>query len=131
MAPGIPGLPFALQVQVDAVHLDNQLLSAAQNVDNSGLFGAAGSLQVGLSLIQLQPTITTMLKDIAEMSDAFGDLGVIVLATLFQLKKDTDIFAAAIVHKLDTLEAAIAPAIVKSIDDAFDDAITVYRRHSI
>lgn len=126
MKTGDAAVPLALQVQVDAVNLDKAIISSTANAKSSSNFGDDGSLQVGLALVGVQPKITTVLGDISSQSGTFGDLGIIVLATLNQLKEDTDAFAAAIKSKLATLEDAIAPGIVDSIDKAFNDAITEY-----
>ncbi|KAL3458878.1 hydrophobic surface binding protein A-domain-containing protein [Aspergillus heterothallicus] len=122
---GIPGLPYALQVQVDATNLDKRIQSGAQNANASPAFGS-GSLQVGLALIGLQPQITDALSQISQKNTTFGELGIIVLASLTQLKRDTTAFSDQIVPKLGALEAAIAPAVVQSIEKAFDGAIAAY-----
>lgn len=80
-----------------------------------------------MSLINLAPMITQTLKDVAAQNEIFGELGVIVLSSLYQLKQDTDAFAAAVVAKLDALEAALAPSIVSSTDAAFQSAIAAYQ----
>ena len=128
MKTGDAAVPLALQVQVDAVNLDKAIISSTANAKSSSNFGDDGSPQVGLALVGVQPKITTVLGDISSQSGTFGDLGIIVLATLNQLKGDTDAFAAAIKSKLATLQDAIAPGIVDSIDKAFNDAITAYNR---
>ncbi|KAL2808877.1 hydrophobic surface binding protein A-domain-containing protein [Aspergillus granulosus] len=122
---GIPGLPYALQVQVEATNLDKRIQTGAQNANASPAFGI-GSLQVGLALIGLQPQITDALAQISEKNTVFGDLGIIVLASLTQLKRDTTAFSDEIVPKLGPLEAAIAPAVIESIENAFDEAIAAY-----
>ncbi|KAL2852030.1 hydrophobic surface binding protein A-domain-containing protein [Aspergillus pseudoustus] len=122
---GIPGLPYALQVQVDATTLDKRIQAGAQNANASPAFGG-GSLQVGLALIGLQPKITDSLEQISEKNTTFGELGIIVLASLTQLKTDTTAFSDEIVPKLGALEAAIAPAVVQAIENAFDGAIAAY-----
>ncbi|KAL2866086.1 cell wall mannoprotein 1 family protein [Aspergillus lucknowensis] len=122
VAPGIPGLSPALQVQVDATTLDKEIVAGASHAADSPPF-ANGSLQVGLALIALQPTITDALGQISEKNTTFGELGIIVLASLTQLKRNTDAFAEEIVPKLGALEAALAPGVIKAIDGAFDGAI--------
>jgi hypothetical protein len=122
---GIPGIPHALQVQVDATVLDRHIQAGARDANASPPFGSS-SLQVGLSLIALQPAITDALGQISEKNTTFGELGVIVLSSLVQLKRDTTAFSDEIVPKLGALEAAIAPAVVRSIEEAFDGAIAAY-----
>jgi hypothetical protein len=125
VAPGIAGLPRALQVQVDAVNLHKRILSGGDNAEASPPFGG-GSLSVGLDLIQLEPKISDTLQGIVDKNDAFGELGIIVLSSLYQLKQDTDEFSDAIVKKLGPLEQAIAPLIIRRIETAFNNAITAY-----
>jgi hypothetical protein len=125
IAPGIAGLPRALQLQVDAVNLHKRLLSASDNAEASPPFGG-GSLSVGLDLIQLEPKISDTLQDIVDKNDALGELGIIVLSSLYQLKQDTDEFGDAIVEKLGALEQAIAPVIIRRIETAFNNAIVAY-----
>lgn len=122
---GIPGLPRALQVQVDAVGVDEQLLVATENARESPPFGS-GSLNVGLDLIRLEPTIGETLQTIRDKKNDFGELGVIVLSSLYQLNDDTKQFSDAVVEKLGPLEQAIAPAVIKKIQESFDDAIRTY-----
>ena len=124
---GVTGLPAALQVQVDAVILDERILAGLGNAQASEAFGSVGSLTIGLSLINLAPHITQTLQDVAAQNASFGDLGIIVLSSLYQLKQDTDAFSAAIVAKLDALEAALAPSIVSGIDAAYQSAIAAYQ----
>lgn len=127
MLPGIPGLPFALKIQVDAVNLDKHLLTGVKNAQASSAFGGGGSLEVGLQLIALKPKITSTLDQLSAKNTTFDELGIIVLASLYALKNHTDAFGAAILPKLDSLEAGIAPGVIKSIDQAFDGAIAAYR----
>lgn len=125
VTPGIPGLPYALQVQVDAVNLDKRIQTGAADANASEPFGG-GSLQVGLALINLKPEIESSLKQIGDKNETFGELGVIVLASLVQLKRDTAAFSDQIVPKLGDFEAGIAPGIVEDIEKAFDGAIAAY-----
>ena len=124
---GVAGLPGALQVEVDAVALDKSILTGLNDAQSSDAFGTTGSLTIGLSLIALAPKITQTLKDVAAQNETFGELGIIVLSSLYQLKQDTDAFSAAVVAKLEALEAALAPSIVSSIDAAFESAIAAYK----
>lgn len=125
VVPGIPGLPYALQVQVDATNLDKRIQTGAANANASEPFGD-GSLQVGLALINLKPEIESSLKQIGDKNETFGELGVIVLSSLLQLKRDTTAFSDQIVPKLADFEAGIAPGIVDDIEKAFDGAIAAY-----
>lgn len=126
VVPGIPGLPYALQVQVDATNLDKRIQTGTADANASEPFGD-GSLQVGLALINLKPEIESSLNRIGDKNETFGELGVIVLASLLQLKRDTTAFSDQIVPKLAEFEAGIAPGIVDDIEKAFDGAISAYK----
>lgn len=123
---GIPGVSWALQVQQDAISLDNMIIQGTTDANASAAFGGGGSLDIGLSLIALEPTITKTLQAVAAKNTSFGELGVIVLYSLTQLKEDTDKFASAVVAKLDALEAGIAPLVISDIDKAFESAIAAF-----
>ncbi|QKX64779.1 uncharacterized protein TRUGW13939_11955 [Talaromyces rugulosus] len=123
---GIPGLAWALQVQQDAIALDGMINQGAKDANASAAFGGGGSLDIGLSLIGLQPTITRTLQAVAAKNTSFGELGIIVQYSLAQLKADTDAFASSVVAKLDSLEGGIAPGVIADIDKAFETAITAY-----
>ncbi|CRG83313.1 hypothetical protein PISL3812_00664 [Talaromyces islandicus] len=126
VAAGISGLSWALQVQQDAIALDDMINQGAKDANASAAFGGGGSLDIGLSLISLEPTITKTLQAVAAKNESFGDLGIIVQYSLTQLKADTDTFANAVVAKLDSLEGGIAPGVIASIDKAFESAIAAY-----
>jgi hypothetical protein len=123
---GVEGLPVALQLEVDAVKLHDQIVASINDANVSPAFGSGGSLAIGLSFIELEPKIVSTLADVAAKNVTIGDLGIIVLSSLYQLKQDTDSFGSAVVAKLDSLEAAVAPGIIKNIDAAFVSAITAY-----
>jgi hypothetical protein len=55
------------------------------------------------------------LKQISDKYETFGELGVIVFASLLQLKRDTTAFSDPIVSKLPGFEAGIAPGIVMTL----------------
>lgn len=126
IAPGIEGLPAALQLEVDATNLHNRILTSIDDANASTAFGTGGSLTIGLSFIALEPKIVSTLTAVAAKNVTLGDLGIIVLSSLYRLKQDTDTFGTAAVAKLDALEAAIAPAIINNIDAAFNSAISAY-----
>ncbi|OAQ60431.1 hydrophobic surface binding protein A domain-containing protein [Pochonia chlamydosporia 170] len=124
--PGSAGIAQALQVQVDAVNIHKRLLTSIDDTESSAPFGAGGSLSIGLDFIGLSPKVKTTLQDVTKQKAALGELGIVVLSSLYQLKQDTDTFGAAVLEKLDALEKAIAPAIIKDLDKAFNDAIVAY-----
>ncbi|KHN97405.1 Cell wall galactomannoprotein [Metarhizium album ARSEF 1941] len=124
--PGSAGIAQALQVQVDAVNIHKRLLASIDDTNASAPFGAQGSLNIGLDFIALSPKVKTTLQDIADQKSALEGLSVVVLSSLYQLKQDTDAFGAAVLDKLDVLEKAIAPGIIKDLDTAFNKAIVAY-----
>ena len=126
VAPGVQGLASALQLEVDAVKLHSRIVVSTNDANASPPFGGGGSLAIGLSFIALEPQIVSTLASISSQSASLGDLDIVVLSSLYQLKQDTDLFGTAVVAKLDALEAAIAPGIIKKIDAAFDNAIVTY-----
>lgn len=126
VVPGVLGLPIALKVQVDAVSVDKILVTAIENVNSSPDFGIVGSPSVSVKLIALAPKITNTIGAVGGKSSAFGDFGPIVLASLYQLRKDTSTFADGVVERLDPLYAAVAPVIVNAIGSSFNGAIGKY-----
>ncbi|KAG4431937.1 hypothetical protein IFR05_012582 [Cadophora sp. M221] len=124
--PGVAGVPFALQVEVDAVNLDNAILAATRDANASPPFGEPGSLSVSGAIINLTSKVQKALSDVTARREAFGELSPIVLSSLYQLKKDTDVFGKAVIAKLGTVEQAVAPAIIAQIDGYFNSAITAY-----
>lgn len=123
--PGLLGVSAALQVQVDAVAASEKLIQAAADAEDSPPFGSS-SLSVGLDLIGLEPVADKTLQAIEDKVDTFGQLGLIVLASLYQLLDDTIGFSDKVIEKLGPLEKAIAPGVVASIRGNFNDAITAY-----
>ncbi|KZZ94308.1 Cell wall galactomannoprotein [Moelleriella libera RCEF 2490] len=122
---GSLGIAQALQVEVDAVNIHKLLITAYNDAKASPPFGSS-SFGVGLDFLKLEPQVKQTLRDVSSQKDVFGELGIIVLSSLYQLKMDTDNFGAAAVEKLALLERAIAPAILKKIDGEFNDAIVTY-----
>lgn len=122
---GSLGIAQALQVEVDAVNIHKLLVTAYNDAKASPPFGSS-SFGVGLDFLKLEPQVKQTLRDVSSQKDVFGELGIIVLSSLYQLKMDTDNFGAAAVEKLALLERAIAPAILKKIDSEFNDAIVTY-----
>ncbi|KAK2609366.1 hypothetical protein QQS21_002147 [Conoideocrella luteorostrata] len=123
--PGSGGIAQALQVEVDSVDIHKCLLKSYDDAKASPAFGFS-SLIVGLDFIQLQPKVKKTLEDVTAQKESLGELGLVVLSSLYQLKQDTDRFGEAAIEKLGTLEKAIAPAIIKKIDESFNDAIVAY-----
>lgn len=123
--PGSAGIAQALQVQVDAVNIHKRLVTSLDDTNASPPFGSA-SLGIGLDFIALSPKVKTTLQDVTNQKTNLGELGIVVLSSLYQLKQDTDAFGAAVLSKLDPLEKAIAPGIIKGLDTAFNNAIVAF-----
>lgn len=122
---GSLGIAQALQVEADAVEIHKLLIKAAHDADASPPFGSS-SLSIGLDFIQLQPKVKKTLEGTAAQKDAFGELGLVVLSSLYQLQADTKKFGQAVTEKLGLLEKALAPVIIKNINGSFNKAIVAY-----
>lgn len=123
---GVPGLPYALQVQQDAVFVHKQILLATTEAQNSGPFLEPGSLNIAAALLEVTGTVTNTLRNTASKNKAFGELGPIVLASLYQLKLDTNNLATEIVKRLALVEQLAAPLVVGTLNTEFNNAIVAY-----
>ncbi|GAB0137021.1 hypothetical protein EsDP_00005304 [Epichloe bromicola] len=123
--PGSLGIAQALQVESDAVDVHKLLVKAADDANASPPFGSS-SFSIGLDFIQLQPKVKKTLEGTAAQKDAFGELGLVVLSSLYQLQADTKKFGQAVTEKLGLLEKSLAPAIIKDINESFNKAIVAY-----
>ncbi|KAF2165862.1 hypothetical protein M409DRAFT_55242 [Zasmidium cellare ATCC 36951] len=121
-----PGLPWALQVQQDAVNLYRQIEQGTTLAKASGNFGEPGSFNVAAALLSITGTVKGTLSDTAAKAPTFDDLGPLVLGSLYQLKASTDGFGKAIVDNLAPIEKALAPAVQADLDNSFNSAITAY-----
>lgn len=119
-------LPFALQVQQDAVLLYRAVNLGASLAQSSPRFGQPNSFRIAATLLAISNDVQSTLNKIQNKQSAFADLGPIVLASLYSLKNGTDAFASATIAKLDPIEATVAPAVVNGIDNAFNRAIVAY-----
>lgn len=122
----IPGLPWALQVQQDAVNLYRQIEQGTSLATMSANFGEPGSLNVASALLNITDTVKGTLNDTAAKASTFADLGPLVLGSLYQLKASTDGLGKAIVDKLAPVEKAVAPAVQSDLDNSFNNAIKAY-----
>lgn len=120
------GIPFALQVQIDAVNIDKVLLRALSDAQQSDKLSDGDSLSLGLQLVGVSNKVNSTLVNVGSKAGAFGDLRPIVLKSLYNLKADTDAFGKAFVAKLALLEQAIAGGVTTNIDNAFNRAIVQY-----
>lgn len=122
----IPGLPWALQVQEDAVNLYRQIEQGTSLANASANFGEPGSLNVASALLSITGTVKGTLNDTAAKASTFADLGPLVLGSLYQLKASTDGLGKAIVDKLEPIEKALAPSVQSDLDNSFNSAIKAY-----
>lgn len=120
------GIPFALQVQIDAVNIDKVLLQATKDCQSSSALGDDDSLAIGVQLLGVSNTVTSTLKAVQNKATAFDGLRPIVLNSLYALKADTTTFANALKPKLAAFEQAIAPSIISNLNTAFNSAIKAY-----
>jgi hypothetical protein len=120
------GIPFALQVQIDAVNIDKILQQATQDCQSSSALSDDDSLAIGVQLLSVSDTVTSTLKVIQNKATAFDGLKPIVLNSLYALKADTDTFANALKPKLAAFEQFVAPAIISNLDAGFNSAIKAY-----
>ncbi|KAF2762868.1 hypothetical protein EJ05DRAFT_481745 [Pseudovirgaria hyperparasitica] len=123
---GVAGLPYALQVQQDAVLTHEQIVLGITEANNSAPFGEPGSFNVAGAFLDLSNTVTQTLRNVSSKQAAFKDLRPIVLASLYQLQQDTRDFGAASIAKLAALEAAAAPLVVQNLVNEFNNAIMAY-----
>lgn len=122
----VTGVAWALQVQVDAVLIDNQIANATALAQSSDNFGEPGSASLSATLILLSNTVSSVLKDVSNKKATFDELSPIVLASLYQLRADTKTLSDSIVAKLDPLLGVFSPVVTSGIDSAFSNAITTY-----
>lgn len=122
----VAGLPYALQVQEDAVNLHKVLLKGQADAKASPPFLEPGSFQVASALLNITGQVQSTLSNTTAKAATFADLRPIVLASLYQLKQDTDQFSQAVIAKFEPVEQLVAPAVVLQIDNEFNDAVVAY-----
>lgn len=122
----IQGLPWALQVQQDAVNLYRQIEQGTAMAQASGPFGEPGSSNVASSLLNITGTVKRTLDETAAKSTTFEDLVPLVLGSLYQLKASTDDFGTALTAKLAPAEQSAAPEVQAELDNSFNKAIQAY-----
>jgi hypothetical protein len=119
------GIARALQVEDDSVQVHKLLLQTLKDTNASPPF-EEHSLDVGGDFLNMQPKIDSVLSVITEKKDNLKELSVVVLASLYQLKQDTDILGKAVIDKLNDDFQQVAPQVLKEIIDSFNNAITAY-----
>ena len=119
------GIARALKVEDDSVQVHKLLLKTLKDTNASPPF-EDHSIDVGGDFLNMQPKIDSVLEMITEKKDNLKELSVVVLASLYQLKQDTDILGKAVVDKLSDDFQQVAPQVVKEIIDSFNKAIAAY-----
>jgi hypothetical protein len=84
LIPGVAGVPYALQIEVDSVNVDMSIITATRDANASAPFGEPGSINVAQAILNLQPMIKKTLSDVSAKNATFGDLGPIVLSSLYR-----------------------------------------------
>jgi hypothetical protein len=123
---GIFGIRDALQASVDTTVVDNDIIAANTAVANSAKFSASDSARiitvVDALTAQSNKTITSTIKQ----APAFGGLAPVVLASLYQLKSDTNSLGFNFAFKLD--QSAINQGVtdLTALQQGFAAAIVAY-----
>ncbi|KAF1825734.1 uncharacterized protein K489DRAFT_378275 [Dissoconium aciculare CBS 342.82] len=123
---GIFGIRDALQASVDTTVVDNDIIAANTAVANAAKFSASDSARiitvVDALAAQSNKTITTTIKQ----APAFGGLAPVVLASLYQLKTDSNTLGFNFAFKLD--QSAINQGVIDLtvIQQGFAAAIVAY-----
>lgn len=131
------GGPFsvvpALGILGDSSNLNNAINNAANTANNSPKFSDSQSEAVANAILDLQPSIKTVLDALVSKREGFktallgGDASLIVVGTLNMLRGSTDNFAKAVIAKLNADFAAIAPDVAKEIDGYFASALAAFQ----
>ncbi len=122
---GSLGIARALQLEAESVNVHKTLLATTADAQASPPF-EDHSIDVGGDFLNLQPKVESALQSVSDQKDNLGDLSVVVLSCLYQLKQDTDILGKDVIAKLSDDFQTVAPQVLAAIDDAFNKAITTY-----
>ncbi|KAK3185997.1 hypothetical protein K4F52_005221 [Lecanicillium sp. MT-2017a] len=123
--PGSLGIARALQLEAESVLMHKTLLVTTADTRASPPF-EEHSLDVGGDFLNMQPKVEGALQSVTDQKQNLGDLGVVVLACLYQLKQDTDILGKDVIAKLNEDFQTVAPQVLAAIIDTFNKAITAY-----
>lgn len=123
--PGSLGIAPALQLEADSVQVHKLLLSTTKDTQASPPFGDH-SIDVGGDFLNIQPVIDSSLKTITDLKGSLQELRVVVLASLYQLKQDSDTLGKEVSGKLSDDFQEVAKQVLGEIDDSFNSAITAY-----
>ncbi|KAJ6784711.1 hypothetical protein PWT90_00454 [Aphanocladium album] len=122
---GSLGIARALQLEVDSVQVHKLLLSTKDDTVASPPF-QDHSIDVGGDFLNLQPVINGVLNTITDLKGNLYELRIVVLASLYQLRQDSDALGKEVSNKLSDDFQAVAQQVLSEIKDAFNGAITAY-----
>lgn len=130
---GIEGTVTALEIETEAVGLNNDLREAVWTAKCSDNFTDSESLAVSGAFLNLLPVVKSTLKNIVSKKDEFDDglLGIASLSFLVKYNLETEqrlsIKLGGIVEdKLTEDYADLAPLVLGQIKTAFKNAIEAY-----
>lgn len=130
---GIEGTITALDILGDSLNLEHAITSTTSDAKQSANFTDTESQTIAEAFVNLLPTIQSSLTTIEGKKSEFqhGLLGLasldwVVESLLKSLKSDSDALSTAVIAKLTSTWAGVAPLVVKEIDTAFETAITTY-----
>ncbi|EED24461.1 antigenic cell wall galactomannoprotein, putative [Talaromyces stipitatus ATCC 10500] len=131
---GIEGTITAVEILSDSFAVINAIVCTTNDAKHSANFTDAESESVAEAFIAtLVPVVESSLATIESKKADFEDgfLGIASLTSLVEtilkeIKSDSDDLATAIIAKLTSTWASVAPLIVAEIDDAFDKAIATF-----
>ncbi|KAH8690522.1 antigenic cell wall galactomannoprotein [Talaromyces proteolyticus] len=130
---GIEGTITALDILGDSFSLEHAITSTTSDAKQSANFTDTESQSIAQAFVNLVPTIQSSLTTIEGKKSEFqhGLLGLasldwVVEDLLKTLKSDSDALSTAVIAKLTSTWAGVAPLVVSQIDAAFETAITTY-----
>jgi hypothetical protein len=127
---GLLGTFTALKIQLESSELSSDLQSAIKTTQQSANFTETESASVATAFLALEPKVISVLNTIvAKKSDfetgllGIGSLTFLVKDDLVQQQKESAELGDAVMEKLTTDFAALAPVINQQIAEAFETAI--------
>lgn len=123
---GVAGVVPVLNVQTASLALDNTIVKAIGDANASDEFGDDGSVAVATAILNLSPGINSSLSSLQAQRQNLDAYRPIVLASLYQLKEDTDTFGAAVLAKGNAAIKQAGPQVQSQIDGYFDSAISAF-----
>ncbi|OAA57817.1 Cell wall galactomannoprotein [Cordyceps fumosorosea ARSEF 2679] len=123
--PGSLGIARSLQLEVDSVRVHQLLLSTMRDTQAAPPF-ADHSIDVGGDFLNMQPVIEGVLSTLAGLKGNLGQLRLVVLACLYQLRQDADALGREVAGKLSADFQDVTKQVLGQIDDSFNQAIAAY-----